>query len=147
MRDHGWGPDDPVFPALANRYGENGQFQHDGFERRCWATSQPVRVIFARACKAAGQPYFNPHTMRSMQVHWLHKQKPSEEQLKALSQNLGHADVAVTRIHYGQLGSQHQGNLIADLGAEASDDQGDVESEIVGLLEQVVASYAKRRRT
>lgn len=117
IRDHAWSSADPVFPALINRRGEDCQFHHDGFVRRCWATSQPVRVIFARACKAAGLPYFNPHTLRSMQVRWLHNLDPTEEELKALSQNLGHEDVAVTRVHYGRLDSEHQAKLVAKMGA------------------------------
>ena len=112
IRDHDWGPDDPVFPALTNRYGRDGLFHHDGFSRRRWATSQPVRAIFTRAFKAAGQPYFNPHTLRSMQVRWLDSHNPTEEQLKALSQNLGHDDVSVTRVHYGRLNSDHHAKVI-----------------------------------
>lgn len=115
IRDHDWGPDDPVFPALTNRYGRDGLFHHDGFSRRRWATSQPVRAIFARAFKAVGQPYFNPHTLRSMQVRWLDSHNPTEEQMKALSQNLGHDDVSVTRVHYGRLNSDHQAKVISEM--------------------------------
>lgn len=145
IRDHGWGPDDPLFPALTNRYGDNGLFQHDGFERRCWATSQSVRTIFARACKAAGLPYFNPHTMRAMQVRWLHSLDPTEEELKALSQNLGHEDVAVTRVHYGRLDSDHQAKLVAEMGAEEAA-RGNPESDLSQLLERAVASYMRKKR-
>jgi integrase len=145
VRDHGWGQEDPLFPALTNRYGDDGLFLHDGFERRCWATSQPIRTIFARACKAAGQPYFNPHTMRAMQVRWLHSLDPTEEELKALSQNLGHEDVAVTRIHYGRLDSERQARLVAELGAERAD-RDDLEDNLSQLFERAIASYRRKRR-
>ena len=72
-----------------------------GLARRGWATSEPVRDIFRAAFAAAGLPYYNPHSFRDMLVRHAMTLDLTPEEMKAWSQNLGHADVLTTFTSYG----------------------------------------------
>ena len=110
--EHLKGPADPLFPATAMGLGENGGFTPTGLAAHGWATSAPVRDIFRGAFAEAGLPYYNPHSFRDMLVRHAMKLDLSPEQMKAWSQNLGHADVLTTFTSYGSIPSHRQGELI-----------------------------------
>ena len=93
----------------------DGGFAPVGLARRGWASSEPVREIFRRAFAAAGLPYFNPHSFRDMLVRHAMSLDLSPEQMKAWSQNLGHADVLTTFTSYGAVPTHRQGELIRGL--------------------------------
>lgn len=111
-RDHLWGPADPLFPATRMGLNDAGSFAPLGLARHGWATTTPIRDIFRRAFTAAGLPYFNPHSFRDMLVHHAMKLSLSPEEMKAWSQNLGHADVLTTFTSYGQVSTHRQGELL-----------------------------------
>ena len=110
--DHLWGPAGPLFPAAVMGLGENGGFQPQGLARHGWASTGPVRDVFKRAFAAAGLPYFNPHSFRNMLVRHAMTLDLTPEQMKAWSQNLGHADVLTTFTSYGHVPVYRQGALI-----------------------------------
>lgn len=118
-RDHLWGPADPLFPATEIGLAAEGGFTAIGLSRRGWATSGSVREIFKQAFASAGLPYYNPHSFRDMLVHLAFTLNLSPEQMKAWSQNLGHADVMTTFTSYGQLPTHRQGELIRQSGVRA----------------------------
>lgn len=135
-RDHLWGPADPLFPATRMAIGESGGFVPAGLERRGWATSEPIRAVFRRAFAAADLPYFNPHSFRHMLVQHAMALDLSPEQMKAWSQNLGHADVLTTFTSYGNVPVHRQGELIRavnDRGGGAALDDRDV-MELIARL-------------
>lgn len=107
-----WGPADPLFPATAMGLDGNGAFQPQGLARRGWASSGPIRDVFRRGFAAAGLPYFNPHCFRDMLVHHAMRLGLGPEEMKAWSQNLGHADVLTTFTSYGNVPTHRQGELI-----------------------------------
>jgi integrase len=111
-RDHLWGPTDPLFPATEMGLDEHGGFVGKGLARKGWATSDPIRDVFRRAFEAAGLPYFNPHSFRSMLVRHAMTLDLTPEQMKAWSQNLGHAEVLTTFTSYGHVPVHRQGELI-----------------------------------
>lgn len=114
-RDHLWGPDDPLFPATEVGLAPDGGFAPLGLARRVWASSEPVREVFRSAFAAAGLPYFNPHSFRSMLVRHAMTLDLSPEAMKAWSQNLGHADVLTTFTSYGSVPVHRQGELIRSI--------------------------------
>ena len=115
-RDHLWGSCDPLFPATEMGLGISGGFEALGLTRRAWSGSGSVREIFKRAFQSAGLPYYNPHSFRDMLVHHAFTLNLSPEQMKAWSQNLGHADVMTTFTSYGQIPTNRQGQLIRESG-------------------------------
>ena len=111
-RDHLWGPADPLFPATEIGLSSEGGFSALGLARRGWAASGSVRDIFKHAFERAGLPYYNPHSFRDMLVHHAFTLDLSPEEMKAWSQNLGHADVLTTFTSYGQIPTHRQGELV-----------------------------------
>lgn len=110
--DPGRGRSDPLFPATAMAPDEGGAFAPAGLAREGWNGSGPVRDVFKRAFAVASLPYFNPHSFRDMIVrHAVSLNLPTEE-MKAWSQNLGHAEVMTTLISYGAVPPHRQGALI-----------------------------------
>ena len=115
-REHLWGPADPLFPSTEMGLDESGGFFAKGLARKGWADSNPVREIFRRGFETAGLPYYNPHSFRSMLVRHAMTLDLSPEQVKAWSQNLGHADVLTTFTSYGAVPVHRQGELIRTAG-------------------------------
>jgi integrase len=116
-REHHWGGDDPLFPATQTGLGDDGGFQAAGILRSGWSTTQPINAIFRRAFEAAGLPYFNPHSFRTMLVRHAMGLCLSPEEMKAWSQNLGHAEVLTTFTSYGTVPGHRQGELVRGAGA------------------------------
>lgn len=115
-RDHLWSLSDPLFPSTQIGLDVDGGFVPMGLARRGWANSDPVRDIFRKAFAAAGLPYYNPHSFRDMLVRHAMTLSLSPEQMKAWSQNLGHADVLTTFTSYGEVPTHRQGEIIRGLG-------------------------------
>ncbi len=146
-RDHHWGPDDPLFPATDIGLAPDGGFAAVGLARHCWASGDPVREIFRKAFAAAGLPYFNPHSFRSMLVRHFMSLDLSPAQMKALSQNIGHADVLTTFTSYGPVPTHRQGELIRALfstrAAAASEGE---DSLLASLAERLGSTPAALRK-
>lgn len=138
-REHFWGPADPLFPATEIGLDERGGFVGKGLSRNCWGTSNPVREIFRRAFAAAGLPYFNPHSFRSMLVRHAMTLGLTAEQMKAWSQNLGHADVLTTFTSYGSVPAHRQGELIRASVNSAADDDWTQDAEVQAMLKALAA--------
>jgi integrase len=134
--DHLWGPGDPLFPPTVNRPSEGRGFAPAGLSRKPWASSEPVREAFHRAFAAVGLPYFNPHSLRTMLVRHAMNLGFSPEQMKALSQNLGHADVLTTFTSYGSVPTHRQGELIRGLSVSPSPG---VDADQVAALKALIA--------
>jgi integrase/recombinase XerD len=111
-----WGPDDPLFPRTRIVTGDDWRFEADGLERAGWKSSGPIRAIFRKAFEAAGVPYFNPHSFRHALARHGQKICVTLEDHKAFSQNLGHASIKTTEMHYGSIPTERQGQLIRGLG-------------------------------
>lgn len=110
--DQLWGPDDPLFPPTLLGLSDSGGFAPAGLSRNPWTSSGPVREAFRRAFAVAGLPYFNPHSLRTMMIRHAMTLDLSPQEMKAWSQNLGHADVLTTLTSYGSVPTHRQGELI-----------------------------------
>lgn len=130
--DHLWGPADPLFPNTEMGLGSDGAFAAVGLSRRAWSTSAPIRDIFKRAFERAELPYYNPHSFRDMLVRHAFTLNLSPEQMKAWSQNLGHADVLTTFTSYGQIPTHRQGELVRQ-STKAAEMSGATGAEIAAL--------------
>jgi integrase/recombinase XerD len=98
-----YGPDDPLFPATALKSTASTGFQAEGFDRRPWRSTEPVRKIVNGAFKAVNLPAFGPHAFRHMLARHATRTCTSVAELVATSQNLGHTDVLTTLRSYGQI--------------------------------------------
>ncbi|MFK7792608.1 MAG: tyrosine-type recombinase/integrase [Devosiaceae bacterium] len=107
-----YGPDDPLFPVTALVTKSNQGFAANGFERRHWKSTEPVRKIVNTAFAAASLPTFGPHAFRHMLARHAAKNSASIAELVATSQNLGHTDVLTTLRSYGQISREQQRALV-----------------------------------
>ena len=111
--------DDPLFPATLKKQGkENVNFYSSGeVGREFWSDNHPARKIFEKRFNAAGLPYFNPHSFRHLIVKECMKLALTEEQKKAISQNLGHANVTTTfgSYGYGQIKEDRQVEILNEI--------------------------------
>lgn len=114
-----YGPDDPLFPATAIAPQSNTGFCAEGFTRRPWKSTEPVRKIVNVAFAAAKLDAFGPHAFRHMLARHAAKNCTTVAELVATSQNLGHTDVLTTLRSYGQISREKQRALIT---GESEDD-------------------------
>ncbi len=99
-----------------------GEFELQGLARKHWQSTGPIREVFRRAFGAAGLPYFNPHAFRHTLVHHAMRLGLGPEEMKAWSQNVGHASVLTTFTSYGNVPAQRQAELIRAAGAKMASD-------------------------
>ena len=143
--DHLWGPADPLFPATRMGLSATGGFEAQGLERHGWKGTTPIRDIFKRAFAAADLPYFNPHSVRHMLVRHAMALDVSPEQLKAWSQNLGHADVLTTFNSYGTVPVHRQGELIRTAGPAPAGADWTHDTDVQALLKVIAAKAGAGR--
>jgi hypothetical protein len=74
-----------------------------GLLRQGWASTGPVRDVFRQTFVGAALPYYNPPSFRSMLIRHAMTLDLTPEEMKALSQNLGHSDVLTTFTSYGEV--------------------------------------------
>ncbi|MEL7284560.1 MAG: tyrosine-type recombinase/integrase [Pseudomonadota bacterium] len=119
-----YGPDDSLFPATALTANTDAGFKAEGFERRRWKSTEPVRKIVNQAFSVANLQAFGPHAFRHMLARHAAKTCTAVAELVATFQNLGHKDVLTTLRSYGQISRERQRALItgASLDADALDD-------------------------
>jgi site-specific recombinase XerC len=138
LRDtHLRGSGDPLFPATELGLGDGGSFQPVGISRNAWATSQPINAIFRKAFEGAGLPYFKPHSFRDMIVALGLSLDLSSRELKAWSQNLGHADMLTTLTSYGTLPFQQQAELIRATGQPHGHSDALDDPDIIELIAKI----------
>ena len=103
QKEKGFKPTDPIFPATKIENGkENISYYNTGeVEAKFLKNSSSLRKIFEKRFKQAGIEYYHPHTFRHFWVKEISKLPLTEEEKKALSQNLGHENVGTTFGSYG----------------------------------------------
>ena len=99
----GFKPYEPIFPMTKIENGkDNISYYSTGeVEAKFFKDSGSLRKIFEKRFKQVGIEYYHPHTFRHCWVKEMAKLPLTEEEKKAISQNLGHEDVATTFGSYG----------------------------------------------
>lgn len=141
--DHLFGPDDPLFPRTCMGLDENGHFVAAGFDRKPWASAEPIRGIFRRAFAACALPYFNPHALRQTLTRLAYDLDLTPRELKAWSLGLGHAGVMTTLSSYGHLTEDEQAETIDIVSTRAATPQGDG-AALLRDMQALVARHAGR---
>lgn len=142
-QDLHWGQDDPIFPATDILRGNDGLFRSIGLKREHWATAEPVRQIFRGAFAAVGLPYFNPHSLRKTLALIGERRCNTAEKMKAWSQNLGHDRVQTTLSSYGNLSTNRQIELVANMSRDPGIDP-ELESLALQFVEAARAHAARK---
>jgi integrase len=124
--ERGFGPEDPLFPKSRVAQGPDLKFAPAGLDRAHWANAHPVRAIFRGAFELVGLPYYNPHAFRDTLVQLAYSLRLDAEEMKAWSQNLGHAHILTTFSSYGSIPDCRQGEIILGFAARDPEDSDDV---------------------
>ena len=110
-----FGNDDPLFPKTNMINNKNKKFEASGLKREHWSNATPIRKIFKDAFTHAELDYFNPHSFRNTLVTFSLKICKSPEEIKSVSQSLGHESVLTTFISYGEVQPQRQAEIFQQL--------------------------------
>lgn len=136
-----FGNSDPVFPMNKVEFAENSKtFISNKVEPKFWQNANPMREIFKQRFKDADIEYFPPHSFRHLATNFAEKKCKNAEELKAISQNLGHDNVGTTFGSYGNMSNHRVGELINKMDFSDSND-----SEERALFEQFKALMRKNK--
>ncbi len=121
---------DPLFPATKNEHeGDNSHsFVGDNIERRFWSTTGGIRLVFKKRFEAADLEYFSPHAFRHTATKIALELCKTPAQFKAVSQNLGHENMATTMFDYAALPDDEVEKKVKSIGQT---DEDDVNVEII----------------
>ncbi len=104
-------PETPLFPRGERRlFGSQDQ---PGWE--FLASDDAVVDIMAAAAAAVGVRRFTPHRLRDTIASMIDKWAVTLAEQKALSQNMGHANMRTTFERYGPVSEKQQHDLIANM--------------------------------
>jgi integrase len=148
VREKKFGASDPLFPATKLEQGKENvsYFSSGDVSREFWAKSSSARKIFEKRFKAAGVPYFHPHTFRHLVVKEFMKIPLTEEQKKAVSQNLGHEHVSTTfgSYGYGKIDDERQIELLNDIDFDGMKMKQTLGEEDLQRIAEIVKSANKK---
>ena len=119
QQEHGFDPDDVLFPAARQELGPNGLPCAGGLSRDGWATAGPIRQIFKVAFTVAGLPYHSPHRIRDTLAALGNELCRNGKAMKAWTLNLGHAHPLTMFANYGPIDSAEQGEIMCKMGVIA----------------------------
>lgn len=119
---------DPLFPATKNEQegGDSHSFVADNIERRFWKTTGGIRAVFKKRFEAAGLEYFSPHAFRHSATNIALELCKTPAEFKAVSQNLGHENMATTMFDYASLPDEEVEKKVRSIG-KSDEEDGDVE--------------------
>lgn len=94
---------DPMFPKAAMKSSFEKGREAEGLSREHWATTTPLRTIFAEAFLNAGLPYYSPHRLRDMLVKEMYDRELPFPEFRVWSLSLGHKSPMTTMECYGRM--------------------------------------------
>jgi integrase/recombinase XerD len=129
---------DPFFPRTRLRQSEDGfSFAADGVEPVFWQTASPIRQILQHRSAAANLPYYKPHAFRHAAIHLAMHYCRTPEQFKAVSQNVGHANVGTTFMTYGNLDTHRAIEVVDEINFGPDAEGGDRNKRIDQAIEML----------
>jgi len=152
QKEKGYAPDQPIFPATRREQGvENICFRSSGnVEPVFWKSSGSLRKVFERRFTEAGVSYYHPHTLRHLVVKELTRARLTEEEKKAISQNLGHNDIGTTfgTYGYGKIEEDRQIDLVKSIKLDRTENQraGGMSEGDMKKIAQMVAGELKNTK-
>ncbi len=140
-KDRHFDGSDPLFPSTEIGWISNTHraYMAKGVSKSFWAEAGSMRVIFRDRCKQMGLPYYYPHSFRHFVTNMAERYITTPEQMKALSQNLGHEHIATTYRAYGAIERQRVGQIVRsiDFGQTVADKQaGEIAKVVTEILKQ-----------
>jgi len=111
----------PLFPRTrVFRSEETSEFRALEVEPVFWKSAGPIREILKSRSKKASMTYYKPHSFRHAASQLALRQCTSPEEIRAVSQNLGHENVGTTLTSYGKLDGQRVHRVVESIDFQAS---------------------------
>jgi integrase len=116
----------PLFPRtkLQHRAVDDVCFEGTTLEPVFWQGEGAILKIFERRMKEAGLDYYSPHKFRHASIAEARKHCRTEEQRKAVSQNVGHENVGTT-FSYGNMDVIRVNEVISKMRFDETDNRTD----------------------
>lgn len=133
-----FGLKDPLFPSTKVEQMSDTEyiFEVKGIEPVFWRSTSTIRKIFEDRTKNAGLEYFSPHKYRHSATRIATDNCRSAEQIKAVSQNLGHEHVNTTLLTYGRLHNYKVREVVSELNFKKNKDD-DIREQLKKLVAQI----------
>jgi integrase/recombinase XerD len=140
LEKKGFGPEDPLFPVTKAEVGS--AYSKENVGKAFWSDSGAARKIFEKRCKGADLPYFHPHSFRHLVVNIMSKTRLTEEEKRAISLNLGHANIGTTfgSYGYGSMNEEDAVKIVQRLKDYQSSESGDspLTAEEKAVIERLI---------
>lgn len=136
--DKVFGLKDPLFPATRVEQMSETEyiFEAKGVEPVFWRSTSTMRKIFEERTKNANLEYFSPHKYRHSATRLATDNCKSAEQIKAVSQNLGHEHVGTTLLTYGRLHNHRVKEVVTELNFKKNKEE-EIREQIKKLASQL----------
>lgn len=107
----------PLFPST--NIEQAGERQHSftavGVSIHFWANTNPMRKMFKERMEEQRLEYYSPHKFRHFAIGEANKHAVGAEQMKAISQNVGHERLTTTFYGYGAVDPYRVSDIISDM--------------------------------
>ena len=134
----------PLFPSSKQEFAPNTySYVGENVEKKFWESASPMRQIFKGRAKHAGLEYFQPHSFRHLAIHLALDACNSNQDIRAVSQNVGHENIATTLLDYGVLDDRTTLTTIESLKYAQEDIQGESDIDDEELLEMLSKRLTK----
>lgn len=101
LKDNGFKKSDPLFPKLTITKDTNDlSFKRSKLSKE-FMSATSFRKILSNLCKKQNITYYSPHRYRDLAINLIMSKIPYGEEIKIISQNFGHSDIATTIDYYG----------------------------------------------
>jgi len=109
--------EDPMFPSTEVEIESSisQAFVAKGIEKVFWKNAGAMRKIFQKRAKEMGLEYFSPHKFRHFAISEAQKYVYNPEQLKAVSQSVGHQNLSTTFFSYGGMAPERVKDVITGM--------------------------------
>jgi len=133
-----FGLKDPLFPSTKVEQMSDTEyiFEAKGVEPVFWRSTSTIRKIFEDRTINAGLEYFSPHKYRHLATRLATDNCRSAEQIKAVSQNLGHERIHTTLLTYGKLHNYRVKEVVSEMNFKKSKDE-DIREQLKKLVAQI----------
>ncbi len=130
-------PNDPLFPAIENKYDGNGGFTKEQLSNKHLRSLNNVDEIVRIAFENAGLKYRSPHTFRNTLTALASKFCTTPEEFKAYSQNLGHENVLTTFTSYGYVDEFRQGEIVKNFKMKKTESENETSAILKEMMKKI----------
>jgi len=123
LQEKGFDGNMPLFPRSKQKItADNLSYEPaEDVDTIPWQSGAGVRNVFKQRAEKGGLKYFAPHTYRHLAIRLALAKARNGEEIKAVSQNFGHEEVATTLSVYGNYQPEELINKLSEMDGRKED--------------------------